>query len=125
MVAYNLNENLARSVERFRDKIAIEAKVPDRSTSLTYTELGEKVRAAAYYISSLGNTPIVTEEIIYIGNDMLNDIWTAARRGIKTCLFAGDVLQVALRKDESLCQNLKPDVVVQNLSQIADMIVGL
>ncbi|MDP8230869.1 MAG: AMP-binding protein [Candidatus Gorgyraea atricola] len=50
MVEYSLIKNFDNSVEQFKDKVAILSG----STSLTYAELGEKIKNTACYISSLG-----------------------------------------------------------------------
>lgn len=67
---------------------------------------------------------IAPEEILYVGNDMLNDIWAASRWGIRTVLFVGDSRQTALRKEEARCRDLQPDGVVSELGRIAELILG-
>ena len=57
-------------------------------------------------------------EVVYVGNDMLNDIWTASTLGCKTCLFAGDSRSLRLREDDKRCAGLRPDAVVTSLDQI-------
>jgi putative hydrolase of the HAD superfamily len=54
-----------------------------------------------------------------VGNDMLKDIWPAARLGCKTALFAGDRRSLRLREDDERCRELEPDLVVDDLSQLA------
>lgn len=59
---------------------------------------------------------------LYVGNDMLNDIWTATQAGCKTVLFAGDKRSLRLREQDSRCKKLKPTAVVDDLRQITEMI---
>ena len=59
---------------------------------------------------------------LYVGNDMLNDIWTASQVSCRTCLFAGDQRSLRLRKDDKRCKKLSPDAVVDNLHQITEII---
>jgi putative hydrolase of the HAD superfamily len=57
-------------------------------------------------------------QVLYIGNDMYNDIWPAHRIGFKTVLFAGDERSLRLRKDKPEVKDLKPDVVITDLRQL-------
>ena len=62
---------------------------------------------------------IAPEEVLYVGNDMLNDIWPAHEAGFSTCLFAGDERSLRLREDHPLCTRLVPDHTVTGLEQVA------
>ena len=57
-------------------------------------------------------------EILYIGNDMRNDIWPAHEVGFKTALFAGDLRSLRLREDHPQASRIKPDWIVTDLLQI-------
>jgi putative hydrolase of the HAD superfamily len=57
-------------------------------------------------------------EIIYVGNDMLNDISAAKSAGFKTALFAGDKRSLRLRSDDPRCNDIKPDLVITDLRQL-------
>jgi putative hydrolase of the HAD superfamily len=59
---------------------------------------------------------------LYVGNDMLNDIWTASEVGCRTCLFAGDQRSLRLREKDKRCKKLAPDAIVDNLHQITEMV---
>jgi putative hydrolase of the HAD superfamily len=61
---------------------------------------------------------ITPAETLYVGNDMLNDIWTAKQAGCKTALFAGDQRSLRLRNQDDRCKNLSPDAVITNLPQL-------
>lgn len=68
----------------------------------------------------LNNMEITEKSVLYVGNDMLNDIVPAKRTGFKTALFAGDKRSLRLRKDEPECKNIKPDIVITDLAQLID-----
>ena len=62
------------------------------------------------------------QNILYVGNDMLKDIYPAHHFGFKTALFAGDSRSLKWRKDDDRCRNLEPDLIITNISQILDCI---
>jgi putative hydrolase of the HAD superfamily len=57
-------------------------------------------------------------EVLYVGNDMLNDVYTAALAGCKTALFAGDRRSLRLRKENSFVQSRQPDAIITDISQL-------
>lgn len=61
-------------------------------------------------------------EILYIGNDMLNDVYTASQCGCKTALFAGDKRSLRLRLSDERCRDLKPDLIITDLKQLTDIL---
>jgi putative hydrolase of the HAD superfamily len=60
--------------------------------------------------------------VLYIGNDMLNDIYPARKAGFKTALFAGDQRSLRMRSDDPRCRDLTPDLVVTDLGQLIAVI---
>lgn len=65
---------------------------------------------------------IQRKETIFIGNDMLKDIWPAQQAGFRGVLFAGDRRSLRLRLDDVRCRNLKPYAVITSLSQIRELL---
>lgn len=63
-------------------------------------------------------------EIVFVGNDMRNDIAPPATLGIKTALFAGDVQSYRPREDMQELASIKPDACITDLMSIAH-IVGI
>lgn len=59
-------------------------------------------------------------ETVFVGNDMLKDIFTANSAGFKTALFAGDRRSLKMRKDS--VENLHPDFVITDLEQLKKLI---
>lgn len=76
------------------------------------TKLFEQAAAA---ISALG---LKTASALYVGNDMLNDIYPANQLGFQTALFAGDARSLRLRTDDSRCRNLSADLILTDLEQL-------
>ncbi len=73
-------------------------------------------------VERLKNSNIKAHSVLYIGNDMLNDIYPAKTVGFSTALFAGDDRSLRLRKDDSICKNLSADIVITDLIQILDYV---
>ena len=65
---------------------------------------------------------ISTHQILYVGNDMRNDIWCAQQSGIRSCLFAGDSRSLRLRKNDKLCHNLMPDTCISSLEELPGLL---
>lgn len=61
---------------------------------------------------------IPADAALYLGNDMLNDIYPAKQAGFQTALFAGDARSLRLRENDSRCSNLSADIVITNLEQL-------
>ena len=73
----------------------------------------------------LQNRGIAPHETIYVGNDMLNDIWAAQNSRMRTVLYAGDRDQTTLRTDDDRCRALRPDAIVTHMSEIAEQVLGV
>jgi len=59
-------------------------------------------------------------EVLYVGNDMLNDIMPAYRVGFRTALFAGDARSLRRRHEDGRSEGISPDLVLTDLDQLAD-----
>lgn len=70
-------------------------------------------------LNAMGLSP---ESIVYVGNDMLNDIMPAAKLGWQTTLFAGDQRSLRLRRDREECRMVRPHLVISDLRQLLDWI---
>jgi putative hydrolase of the HAD superfamily len=82
------------------------------------TYLFEKV------LKRLERMGIPAEETLYVGNDMLNDIYAAQQLGLLTVLFAGDKRSLRLRRDVPQCAGVHPDAVITDLSQLLNLLPG-
>ncbi len=71
----------------------------------------------------LQNMDIPVHAALYLGNDMLNDIYPAQKAGFQTALFAGDARSLRLREDDPRCINLSPDIIITDLKQLLDHII--
>lgn len=58
------------------------------------------------------------EQVLYVGNDMRNDIWPASKVGFRTALFAGDGRSLRLREGDEEVAGVEPTVVITDLAQL-------
>ncbi len=65
---------------------------------------------------------IRAEETLYVGNDMLNDIYPADQLGMQTALFAGDKRSLRLREDDERVSGVEPTLIVTELEQLAECV---
>lgn len=76
-------------------------------------------RAASVLQRSHG---LSTDQALYVGNDMLNDIWPAAQVGFRTGLFAADERSLRKRETDERCRDVAPDIILTELEQIRDVL---
>ena len=69
-------------------------------------------------LRKLAECGVNAEQVLYVGNDVLNDIWAAQRCGCRTALFAGDQRSLRLRTEDPRCKNVQPDAVITQLDQL-------
>ena len=63
---------------------------------------------------------ISPEQVLYIGNDMLNDVTPAHEVGFRTALFAGDQRSLRWRSEDPRVHGVKADIVVTHLPQLME-----
>lgn len=61
-------------------------------------------------------------EVLFVGNDMLKDIYASNRIGFKTALFAGDQRSLRLRADDDRTKELHPDYILTELNQLEEIL---
>ena len=90
----------------------------------SFAHLKAKPSTALYETAAeiLAKEGISPEEILYVGNDMRNDVAPAHKVGFKTALFAGDARSLRWREGDPIVADIQPDAVITDLSQILDII---
>lgn len=68
------------------------------------------------------NYGVSPDQVLYVGNDMLNDILPAQKLGCRTALFAGDKRSLRRREDDQRCTGLRPTAVIQHLAQLMEIL---
>ncbi len=92
----------------------------------SYIEGHAKPSAYMYEMAKekLKDMRIAPEHVLYTGNDILNDVLPAKKAGFQTALFAGDVRSLRLRNGDEKCRDVAPDIVITDLMQLAEYIIG-
>ncbi len=65
---------------------------------------------------------ITPSQILFLGNDLLNDMWCARQVGLQCCLFAGDSHSLRLRRDDPRCRNFIPESCIGTLSELPQIL---
>ena len=73
-------------------------------------------------VKKLKGMGIRPSSVLYLGNDMLNDINPAGKVGFKTALFAGDARSLRLRTDDLRCARTAADLIITDLMQLTEYI---
>ncbi|NLE37641.1 MAG: HAD family hydrolase [Pirellulaceae bacterium] len=73
--------------------------------------------------SELAERAIEPPRVLYVGNDMRNDVLGARNAGFHTALFAGDARSLRRREDDSQMIGVVPDLVLTELSQLPGCII--
>lgn len=71
-------------------------------------------------VQKLKKQGIHPRSVLYVGNDMLNDIYPAQKVGFQAALFAGDTRSLRLREDHPLLEHTSADLVITDLIQLLD-----
>jgi putative hydrolase of the HAD superfamily len=61
---------------------------------------------------------LAVENILYVGNDMLNDVVAAAAVGFRTALFAGDQRSLRWRSGDQRVRGTRPQLVLPDLRSL-------
>ncbi|HLJ96937.1 MAG TPA: HAD hydrolase-like protein [Gemmataceae bacterium] len=79
-------------------------------------------RLFRHLLSALAERHIDAQEVLHIGSRAAVDIAPARRLGMKTGLFAGDKASLQATRDQMKDAATRPDVLLTELDQIADVV---
>ena len=104
------------------EKLGFDSELIFLSYRLGYAKPSETIfKMAASAIKAKG---FDTTAALFVGNDMLNDIYPARQLGFQTALFAGDARSLRLRKDDARCRNLSANLILTDLAQLIGYITS-
>jgi putative hydrolase of the HAD superfamily len=73
-------------------------------------------------LNPLNKRGLAQEEVLFVGNDMLKDIYASSQLGFKTCFFAGDMRAYRLRENHPEASKIKPDHIITELKQLLEIL---
>ncbi len=109
---------------KLTSELEIDLFDPDLSV-FSFKELRGKPDVALFHklIPALKNKyNIDPPEAVFVGNDMVKDIYTAHKAGLKTALFAGDERSLRLRENDERINGIEPDFIITELKQLLEII---
>jgi putative hydrolase of the HAD superfamily len=65
---------------------------------------------------------VFPENVLFVGNDMLKDIYPALQAGFRAVLFAGDQRSLRLREEDFRCTDILPYAVITDLEQLIKLV---
>ena len=74
--------------------------------------------------AGLSRRGVAASEVLYIGNDVLNDVCPARCVGFRTALFAGDARSFRPRLGDPRVAHVVPDLVITDLSMLSRCLNG-
>jgi FMN phosphatase YigB (HAD superfamily) len=73
-------------------------------------------------VAKLASRDIAPNQVLHVGSHLPNDVAPAKRLGFHTALYAGDKSSVVATKEQLNEPTSRPDVLVTELSQLADIV---
>ena len=73
-------------------------------------------------VEPLKKRGLTPENVLYVGNDMLKDMYAASQVGFKTCFFAGDQRAYRLREEHPDASKMRPDYIITSLKQLSEIL---
>ncbi len=73
-------------------------------------------------VPELAKRNLKPQDVLYVGNDLLKDVYTAGRVGFKTVLYAGDKRSYRLHENDKRVQGIEPDYVITELKQLFNIL---
>jgi putative hydrolase of the HAD superfamily len=110
------------------DKISLKERVKgfDRELTVLSYKLGKSKPDPSLYEELVPTLKwkygLLPSEVLFVGNDMLKDVYASSEAGFKTALFAGDNRSLRLREEDSRTAKLKPDHTIVKLTQVLSII---
>jgi putative hydrolase of the HAD superfamily len=111
------------------DKISLKEKIKgfDRDLIAFSYKLGKSKPDTALFEELIPTLRwkynIQPSQVLFVGNDMLKDVYTSAQVGFKTALFAGDTRSLRMHSDKKHVAADKPDYVLTELNQLLTIVL--
>jgi FMN phosphatase YigB (HAD superfamily) len=115
---------LQRGLGRLDAHLRFDDLVPESLRALSHNVRARKPseRLFQHAVDALAARGIEPREVLHVGSRLARDIAPAKKLGLRTALFAGDRASLDAPIDLVNQKSLKPNVLLTDLSQIADVI---
>jgi hypothetical protein len=115
---------LQRGLSRLDSQFRLDDVIPESQRTLSHMVRGRKPseRLFQHALDALAAHGIEAGEVLHVGSRLARDIEPAKKLGMRTALFAGDRASLDAPKDQVNEKALKPNVLVTELEQIAEVI---
>jgi FMN phosphatase YigB (HAD superfamily) len=115
---------LQRGLDAAGGGLRLDAVIPPDLQVLSHEVKGKKPseRLFRQALDRLETQDIGPTEVLHVGSRIDRDIAPARKLGMRTALFAGDRTSLAASPDQLRDPATKPDVLITNLAQIAEVI---
>ena len=92
----------------------------------SFEHLSAKPGTYLYHLAcdALAARDILPGEVVYVGNDMRNDIAPAKAVGFHTALFAGDQRSLRLRDGDPAVDGIVADLILTSLHQLPSCVIA-
>jgi FMN phosphatase YigB (HAD superfamily) len=117
---------LARALSK-QGKLATLSELFDPDVAALSYEVGARKPSERLFrklVAQLAPRDIAPNQVLHIGANLPNDVIPARRLGFHTALFAGDKASVVANNDQLNDSTTRPDVLITDLRQISQLIVG-
>lgn len=96
----------------------------EAACNFSYRQLEAKPSTRLYepVAEALADREISPGQVLYVGNDMRNDIWPASEIGFRTALFAGDKRSLRWRENDVNLTGIRPDLILTDLTQLPPLL---
>ncbi|GAA5520820.1 HAD family hydrolase [Aliifodinibius salicampi] len=74
------------------------------------------------FAKTLTQENLISEEVLYVGNDIRKDIAPAKSLGMKTALYVGDKRSIRHKPGDIEKEAYKPDLIIDDLTQLTNCI---
>jgi len=109
-----------------QEAVKLEEMVPSELHTLSHELRGRKPseRLFRHSLQQFAARGITPDQMLHVGSRIAQDIVPAKRLGMKTALFAGDRASLAATAEQLKETPSRPDVMLSELSQIAEVVAS-
>jgi phosphoglycolate phosphatase-like HAD superfamily hydrolase len=106
--------------------VSLDEVIPPELRTLSFEVRARKPSERLFRqgLQQLAARGIAPDQVLHVGSRVAQDLVPAKRLGMKTALFAGDRASLQATPEQLQAAPTRPDVLLSELSQIADVVSG-